>query len=95
VVDPIDELEKMIAEARKYFQNYSEKHRKTIKDIVHAIHRQEHEADKVEDALKQKIFNLQMGPITVFHMIRLVETIGSLADHAENAGDMMRAMIAK
>jgi hypothetical protein len=27
--------------------------------------------------------------------IRLVETIGSIADHAQNAWDMMRAMISK
>lgn len=95
VVDPIDELDKMLAEAKKYFQNFSEKQRRIVKDIIHAIHQQEHEADKVEDSLKRKIFNLPLDPITVFHMIRLAETIGSLADHAENAGDMMRAMIAK
>ena len=37
----------------------------------------------------------QIDPVTVFHMIRLAETIGSIADHAENAGDMMRAMMAR
>jgi len=45
--------------------------------------------------LKQKIFNMEMDPVTVFHMIKLTEIIGSIADHAENAGDMMRAMIAR
>jgi len=30
-----------------------------------------------------------------FFMIRLAEIIGSIADHAENAGDMMRTMLAK
>jgi hypothetical protein len=34
-------------------------------------------------------------PVAVFHLIRLTEIIGSIADHAENAGDMMRAMVAK
>jgi uncharacterized protein len=28
-------------------------------------------------------------------MVKLAEIIGSVADHAENAGDMMRAMIAR
>jgi uncharacterized protein Yka (UPF0111/DUF47 family) len=28
-------------------------------------------------------------------MVKLAEIIGSIADHAENAGDMMRAMIAR
>jgi hypothetical protein len=35
------------------------------------------------------------APVTVFHLIRLTEIFDSIADHAENAGDMMRAMIAR
>jgi uncharacterized protein Yka (UPF0111/DUF47 family) len=38
---------------------------------------------------------MEMEAVTVFHMVRLAETIGSIADHAENAGDMMRAMLSK
>jgi uncharacterized protein Yka (UPF0111/DUF47 family) len=49
----------------------------------------------VEDRLKRRIFEVNLDPVSVFHLIRLVEIIGSIADHAENAGDMMRAMIAK
>jgi uncharacterized protein Yka (UPF0111/DUF47 family) len=56
---------------------------------------QEREADRVEHTVKAKIFNMDVDPITVFHVIRLAEIIGSIADHAENAGDMMRAMVAK
>ena len=82
-------------EARKYFRGYSEKQRKVIKDIVHTVRRQEHDADKVEDGIKEKLLNMQIDATTVFHMIRLAETIGSIADHAENAGDMVRAMIAR
>jgi predicted phosphate transport protein (TIGR00153 family) len=95
VIDPIDELSDMVAEARKYFKYYSEKQRTVVKDIIRAVRNQEHEADQLEDAIKQKAFNLKIDPVTIFHMIRLAEIIGSIADHAENAGDMMRAMIAK
>jgi len=95
VVDPIEELSLMVSEARKYFKTYSEKQRKYVKDIIRNLRRQEHEADKLEDAIKRKVFNLGTDPVTVFQMVRLAETIGSVADHAENAGDMMRAMIAK
>jgi hypothetical protein len=45
--------------------------------------------------LKDKIFNALDDPVAVYHMSRLTENIGSIADHAENAGDMMRAIIAK
>ena len=95
VVDPIDELNRMVKEARIYFKNYSDKQRKIVKDIIHNIRQQEHDADKAEDIIKRKAFNMDAEPVTVFHMIRLAETIGSIADHAENAGDMMRAMISK
>ena len=95
VLDPVEEMCRMVAEARKYFANFSEKQRRLIKDIIHTLRVQEHEADKVEDAIKAKVLNMQIDPVTVFHMIRLAETIGSIADHAENAGDMMRAMLAR
>jgi uncharacterized protein len=38
---------------------------------------------------------MDVDPVTIFHIVRLAEIIGSIADHAENAGDMMRAMVAK
>ena len=85
----------MVGEARKYFTNFSEKQRRVVKDIIHNLRQQEHEADKVEDAIKAKVMNMQIDPVTVFHMIRLAETIGAIADHSENAGDMMRAMLAR
>ncbi|MBL7178888.1 MAG: TIGR00153 family protein [Pseudomonadota bacterium] len=95
VIDPIDELSEMVKAAREYFKSYSESQRVVVKEIIRKLRRQEHEADKIEDMVKRKAFNLKTDPVTVFHMVRLAEIIGSVADHAENAGDVMRAMIAK
>jgi predicted phosphate transport protein (TIGR00153 family) len=95
VMDPVEEMCRLVLEARKYFKSYSEKQRKIVKDIVHTIRRQEHDADKVEDGIKEKLLNMKIEAVTIFHMIRLAETIGSIADHAENAGDMVQSMIAK
>ncbi len=95
VVDPIEELSNMVAEARKYFASFSEKQRVAVKDIIRSLRQMEHDADKLEADLKRKVFQVVNDPVTVFHMIRLAETIGNIADHAENAGDMMRAMVAK
>jgi predicted phosphate transport protein (TIGR00153 family) len=95
VMDPVEEMCRLVLEARKYFRSYSEKQCKIVKDIVHTMRRQEHDADKVEDGIKEKLLNMQIEAITAFHMIRLAETIGSIADHAENAGDMVRAMMAR
>ena len=95
VLDPVEEMCRLVQETAKYFRSYSEKQRKFVKDIVHTLARQEHEADKVEDGIKEKLLNMKIETTTVFHMIRLAETIGSIADHAENAADMVRSMIAR
>jgi predicted phosphate transport protein (TIGR00153 family) len=95
VVDPIDEMTKMVDEARKYFKNYSEEQRVRVKEIIRKLRHQEREADQVEYKIKKKVFSMNIDPVTIFHIVRLSEIIGNIADHAENAGDMMRAMIAK
>ena len=95
VIEPIEQLGEMVSEARKYFKNYSEAQRVVIKNIIHTLRQKEHEADKIEDIVKQKVLNMDIDAVTVFHIVRLAEIIGSIADHAENAGDMMRAMVAR
>jgi hypothetical protein len=95
VLDPVEEMCRLVLEAGKYFRSYSEKQRKLVKDVVHTLGRQEHEADNVEDGIKKKLLNMKIETTTVFHMIRFAEIIGSIADHADNAADMVRSMIAK
>ena len=95
VIDPIDVLDEMVKAARIYFQNYSERQRTIVKKIIHSLHDQERNADRLEASIKRQVLGMQIDPVTIFHTVRLVETIGNIANHAENAGDMMRAMIAK
>lgn len=95
VIDPVEVLGSMLEEAQQYFKNYNQKQRTVVKEKIIRLREMEHAADKIEDTLKRRIFHLSTDPITVFHLVRLAEIIGSIADHAENAGDMMRAMIAR
>lgn len=94
-IEPTEELSKMVTEARLYFKTFSDKQRNKVKEIILKIRQMEHEADQREYRLIKKIFENQTDPISIFHMVRLAEIIGNIADHAENAGDMMRAMIAR
>lgn len=95
VIEPIEELTVMVAEARIYFKNFSEKQRQKVKEIISTIRQMEHEADKREYSLIKKIFKNEKDPIALFHLVKLSQTIGNIADHAENTADMMRAMLAK
>ena len=95
VIDPIEQLRRLVVEARLYFKKFSEKQRVVVKNIIHNLRQQEHEADNYEHIIKKKVFNMEADAVTIFYLVRLAETIGAIADHAQNAGDMMRAMLAK
>jgi predicted phosphate transport protein (TIGR00153 family) len=95
VIEPIEDLSRMVAEAKKYFDSYSDNQRDVVKGIINNIRTREHEADGIEGEIKHRIFSLEKDPVGVLHGVKLVELISSIADHAENAGDMMRAIIAK
>ncbi len=95
VLEPIEDLSRLVAEAKKYFDSHSEKQRGIVKKIIHNLRRREHDADRIEDELKYKIFSMEKDPVAIFHLVKLAEIIGSVADHAENAGDVMRTMIAR
>ncbi len=94
-VEPIEALNEMLGQARKYFTSFSEKQRVVVKETIGILRQKEHDSDQVEHALKQRIFNVDTDPVTIFHALMLAEKIGNIADHVENAGDMMRAMVAR
>lgn len=95
VAESLEMLSEMVQEARAYFKSYNEDQRIKVKDMIRKLRIQEHEADKIEDTIKAKAFNIPLDAVSVYFTIRLAEIVGSIADHAENAGDMMRAMLAK
>jgi uncharacterized protein len=95
VIPPIEELSDLVAMATGFFKNRTEKQRVRMKSLIQDIRQHENEADVLERELKQKIFQEIKDALSVFHLVRLVEIVGNIADHAENASDRMRAMIAR
>lgn len=86
----------MVATAESFFESFAEEDRQLVKDAIKQIREYEFQSDQVERKLISDIFAFPFdNPLGAFHLIRLVEYIGEISNHAENAGDMMRAMIAK
>lgn len=95
-VEAINYLPLMVKRATVYLRSYSDKDRKQVKEVIKALRLKESESDTIERKLKSDIFALAGGDATtVYHLIRLVEYMGDISNHAENAGDVMRAMIAR
>jgi len=77
--------------------SFLEKEREKTKEIVHRLHVVEHESDLIERRLTREIFSIEdrLSAAALFHLSKLVFLLGELANHAENAGDRVRALIAR
>lgn len=77
--------------------SFAENEREKTKTIIEKLHKIEHESDIIERDTTRKIFSLEneISPIAIFHLSKLVFLLGEIANHAENAGDRIRALIAR
>jgi predicted phosphate transport protein (TIGR00153 family) len=95
VIPPIERLSDLVALATEYFKSKSEAQRTKMKSLIRDIRQYERETDLLERELNFKIFGTIEDALVVFHLVRLVEIIADIADHAQNASDRMRVMIAR
>ena len=95
VVPAIEKLSPLVEMAIQYFKTNSREVRARMKSLIRDIRQVEHESDHLEQELNRRIFEEVADPLELFHLIKTVEYIGAIADHAQNASDMMRAMIAE
>ncbi len=98
VVKTVEEFEKAVNNIPHVLESsFSEKERGETKQYIYNVHRLEHESDIAEREITKKIFSLEdhLDPVTIWHLTKLVSILGDIANHAENASDRIRAMIAK
>jgi predicted phosphate transport protein (TIGR00153 family) len=95
VIPAIEKLPEMSEQAIVYFRNSTEENRNKLKSIIRYVYQAEKEADHLEHELKKKAFAELKDPVEIYHVVRLVEIVGDICDHAQNASDRMRAMIAR
>ena len=88
-------LTRLIIEANNFFEHEDEKNRNKTKQVIYDIRHIEHEADALEMSLKHMAFKQTTDPVLLHHQLTTIDIIGQIADHAENAADMMRAMVAR
>jgi uncharacterized protein len=96
IVDVLKSIHPLVEIADHYFHSYSKHHRDMVKGAIRLLREYELESDMVErkmlsDALSYPFEN----STSAFHLVQLIRFMGDISNHAENAGDMMRAMIAR
>ncbi len=97
VVEATEAYEKAVMNLKDLLEtSFSKREREQTKKMIHQLHRKEWEADQIEAKLSRVLFNMKdMDPISVIHLLKIVDRMDQIANHAENAGDWLRAMLAK
>ncbi len=68
-----------------------------ILDQIGSLGEQEWKADRIQRRLSQQLYKMedQLDPVTISFYEKMMQSLSSVANAAENTGDMLRAMIVK
>ncbi|MEF8873795.1 MAG: TIGR00153 family protein [Candidatus Thermoplasmatota archaeon] len=69
--------------------SFSKQSKERARELQKELSKQEYEADKIEKKISKKLFNYDEEPLTAVHLLKVVDRMDSIADHAENVGDMI------
>ncbi len=66
-----------------------------VMELIEQIKVKEWEADKAQMNTAKKLFSIEekLDPVSVVMWMKILKELGTLAKHAENAGDQMRVML--
>ena len=66
-----------------------------VTELIEQIKVKEWEADKAQMNTAKKLFSIEdkLDPVSVVMWMNILKELGTLANHAENAGDQMRVML--
>lgn len=97
VVETVEALEKVVAKIKTLISLFlTNEARESAKEAVKEVHKKEWEADNIERKISKEIFAIEnIDPLSTYHLLHTMYLIDSIANHAENAGDLIRAILAK
>ena len=66
-----------------------------VTELIEQVKVKEWEADKAQMNTAKKLFSIEekLDPVSVVMWMNILKELGTLANHAENAGDQMRVML--
>lgn len=95
VIETVEILEDVVDNVKHLVVSVTREERNKAKESLKSIHYKEWEADQIEHELGRKIFGLGGELFPAYHLLQAVFVIAHIADHAENAGAKIRAMMAR
>jgi hypothetical protein len=98
VLKTVHKMEKAVENIKDLIEtSFVKREREQTKEFIYEVHKFEREADKKRYEITKGIYKLEkkLSPMDVYHLIKIVDWVDDIADHAENVSDWLRSMIAK
>lgn len=95
VLDCVRTLEVVVTTFADLILHPSREKKKKVDKLIQEVHRKEWEDDRVGRELARKIFSSSLDFLSIYHLLRFSDLIGSIATHAENAADRISTMLAR
>ncbi|MGB9762256.1 MAG: phosphate signaling complex protein PhoU [Caldimicrobium thiodismutans] len=94
-IEPLKYFEDMIKYSGDFLITWNEDSRNRAKELIRAIRYKEFLTEEAGNQLKKFTFERLKDPMELLFTLKLIDLICDIPGHAENAADLMRAMIAK
>ncbi len=75
--------------------SFSKQSKEKTRKLHEQICQMEYEADNIESKISRWLFNYDEVPLTAVHLLKVVDRMDSIADHAENVADMLVSTLEK
>lgn len=94
-IEPLKFFEDIINLSADFLISWNEDSRTKAKELIRKVRYQEFLTESMGTELKKISFETFADPMFLFYTLKLIDLICEISHHAENAADLMRAMIAK
>jgi uncharacterized protein len=98
VLKTVDAMENAVGNIMDLIEtSFVKRERDQTKDFIHRVQRLEHETDEIKYTITKSLYKMEskLKPMDTYHLLKIIDWVDDIADHAENVTDWLRAMIAK
>ncbi len=98
VVETVQTMELAVENIRGLIETgFVKREKEQTKQYIHKVHDWEYLADKKRCELTKGVNKIEkkLEPMDVYHLLKIIDWVDDIADHAENLADWLRSMIAK
>jgi len=98
VVKTVQKMENAVENIKDLIEtSFVKREREQTKEYIYEVHAFEREADIKKYEITKGIYKLEkkLDPMDTYHLLKIIDWVDDIADHAENVADWLRSMIAK